>query len=142
MVRSPSSRWSWAPESASRRPASAIMSRLQCRSVVSTAVVRPYSATACAPVGSAGVADSWGGAPGEAPGDALDEGPGPVGAPGDAPGEGDGLAVAAPVRAATASACSRTAAVSTAPDAAVTSTTPPTSWEACQAAARFASTCA
>ena len=110
--------------------------------------MRPYSATACAPVGSAGVADSWGVAPGDAPGAALDEAPGPVGAPGDvvapgdAPGEGDGLAVAAPVRAATASACSRTAAVSTAPDAAVTSTTPPTSWEACQAAARFASTCA
>ena len=106
--------------------------------------MRPYSATACAPVGSAGVADSWGGAPGEAPGDALDEGPGPVGASGEdgALDEGDGLGAAARFRASTASACSRTAAVSTAPDAAVTSTTPPTSWEACQAAARFASTCA
>ena len=139
MVRSPSSRWIRAPESSSRRPASAITSRLQCRSVVSTAVVRPYSATACAPVGSAGVADSWDGAPGDAPGAALDEAPGPGGAPGDALDEGDGLGVAARFR---ASACLRTAAVSTAPDAAVTSTTPPTSWEACQAAARFASTCA
>ena len=100
--------------------------------------------------------DSEVGAPGEAPGEDKDDGP--VGSSGDvdeagAPGGDDvgaalgddvgaGLGKAALLRAAAASACSRTAAVSTVPDAAVTSTTPPTSWEARQAAARLSSACA
>ena len=50
MVRSPSSMWMSAPESWSRTPEKAMTSRLQCRSVVSTAVLRPRSGTDRAPV--------------------------------------------------------------------------------------------
>ena len=50
MVRSPSSMWISAPESWSRIPEKAMTSRLQCRSVVSTAVLRPRSGTDRAPV--------------------------------------------------------------------------------------------
>ena len=50
MVRSPSSMWTSAPESWSRTPEKAMTSRLQCRSVVSTAVLCPRWGTERAPV--------------------------------------------------------------------------------------------